>query len=156
MGDKLFQTQNGVLRVNWLKHRRIFDFDEVEIMLGMGAEVLDVPVVILGDYVVNNGIEDENKTGWLAGIRIGKVKMPFSWDFRYIYRRVETGAVLGMYTDSDFIGGGTDGEGHEIGANIAVFEHVKLGATYFNNEIGLNESNTTDYRRLQIDLKMKF
>ena len=113
------------------------------------------PVTLLGDFVTNTAA-DSLETGWLIGIRVGKTKNPGSWDFRYNYREVKKDAVLGLFTDSDFRGGGTDAKGHEIGFSYQLLEKTTFGATYFINQIGLEEENSTDFNRLQLDLVFKF
>lgn len=113
------------------------------------------PVTVMFDYVTNNAADSLN-TGWLFGLRVGKTKKPGSWEFRYIYRNVEADAVVGMFTDSDFRGGGADAKGHEIGGAVQLAANTAFKATYFSNEIGLEETETDDFRRLQMDLQFKF
>jgi hypothetical protein len=71
----------------------------------------------------------------------------------YNYRDLEADAVVGAFSDSDFIGGGTDGKGHMFTAGYAISKNFTTGITYFSNEKGQQE---TDYDRLQIDFKLKF
>ena len=92
---------------------------------------------------------------WLAGTIIGKCSSPNSWSFRYNYRDLEADAVLGVFTDSDFIDGGTDGRGHEFGFDYQIVKGVKTGATYFDNQRRLS-LGAKDYQRLQLDLVFNF
>lgn len=115
----------------------------------------EIPVTVLGDFVTNTAADSLN-TGWLAGLRIGKIKELASLEFRYIYRNVEKDAVVGIFADSDFRGGGTDAKGHEIGAGIGLMKNTAFAVTYFNNQIGLENDNQTNFQRWQIDLKFKF
>lgn len=114
-----------------------------------------IPVTIIGDLVTNTALDSLNN-GWLAGIYIGKIKKPGSWDFRYVYRQIDADAVIGIFTDSDFRGGGTNAKGHEIGAGYQLMVNTTFAVTYFNNEIGLEADESTNFQRWQLDLKFKF
>jgi hypothetical protein len=114
----------------------------------------EIPVKVIFDYV-NNTAADSVNTGWLSGLYIGKTKKTWSWDLRYIYRRVEKDAVVATFTDSDFRGGGTDAKGHEFGGSLQLAENTTFSVTYFMNKIGL-DSKENDYKRLQVDLQLKF
>ena len=129
------------------------DFDLIEGFAEIGMPVGDVPFRVFGDLVDNTAASNDS-TGWLVGAGIGKCKKPGSWELVYNYRRLEKDCVVGAFTDSDFGGGGTDGEGHKIGAGYQLAKNWKLGATLFVNEVPL--SNSSDYRRLQVDLQFKF
>ena len=114
-----------------------------------------IPVTVMFDYV-NNSAADSLNTGWLVGLRAGKTKKPGSWAFRYIYREVEADAVVGAFTDSDFRGGGTDAEGHEIGSALQLAGNTTFNLSYFINKIGLQTDKKADFKRLQVDLQLKF
>jgi hypothetical protein len=69
---------------------------------------------------------------------------------------VEKDAVVGIFTDSDFRGGGTDARGHEIGGAVQLADNTAFKATYFINQIGLQKEDQDDFRRFQVDLQLKF
>ncbi len=112
------------------------------------------PITLLADYVSNTAADSLN-TGWKVGVRLGKAKRPGSWECRYNYRQVEADAVVGTFTDSDFRGGGTDAKGHEIGAALQLARNAAFKISYFINQIGLDREER-DFRRLQVDLQLKF
>lgn len=122
-------------------------FAEAETELGV------VPVTVMGDYV-NNTAADSLNDGWLVGIRVGKIKKLSSLAFRYIYREVKKDAVIGMFTDSDFRGGGTNGKGSEMGADVQLTKSTTLSLTYFNNKVPIKDGKT--FQRVQMDAKFKF
>ncbi len=130
-----------------------WDYELIEIFGEFNTTLGYIPVTLIGDYV-NNTAADSLKGGWLVGVYAGKTKKPGSWSARYIYREVKKDAVVGIFTDSDFIGGGTDGKGHEFGADYQVAEKTALAATYFINKVGIE--NGKDFKRLQVDAKFKF
>lgn len=122
-------------------------FAEAETELGV------VPVTVMGDYV-NNTAADSLNDGWLVGVRVGKIKTLSSLAFRFIYREIKRDAVIGMFTDSDFIGGGTDGKGSEMGADVQLTKSTTLSLTYFNNKVPIENGKT--FQRVQVDAKFKF
>ncbi len=126
----------------------------LELFAEVGHHVDKIPVVLLADYVNNTGADSLNQ-GWLVGIRIGKTKKPGSWDFHYNYREVKKDAVIGTFTDSDFRGGGTDGKGHEIGGGVQLANNTTFNVSYFINKLGV-EGPGIDFKRLQVDLQLKF
>jgi len=72
---------------------------------------------------------------------------------RYTYRYIERDAVIGVFTDYDFIGGSTDGKGHEANFGYQVTAKTKLEASYFFNQIGIDTG--TDYHMVQLDVNFK-
>lgn len=139
-------------------------FEEVEGLLEVGFPVLDVPVVLYVDYVVNSGAEkvrgETEDTGYMLGVTVGKLKEQWDWAVGYNYRELERDAVLGIWADSDAGGGGTDVRGHKFSAHVVVLKNVTVGATFLQNEENISDNTTTDkdadYRRLQLDISLKF
>ncbi len=141
-----------------------YDYAPFEVFAEFGTSLkplgVDMPFSIFGDYIVNTRTGCEDKEAYLAGVRLGKCKNPGSWAIHYNWREVQKDALLGVFTDSDFRGGGTDGRGHEIGLSIQVWHQIALATTYFNNETLISDHTAAgyqdDYHRFQIDLKLKF
>ncbi len=130
-----------------------WDFGLMELFAEAETELGVVPVTVMSDYV-NNTAADSLNDGWLVGIRVGKIKKLSSLAIRYIYREIKKDAVIGMFTDSDFIGGGTNGKGHEMGADVQVTSSTTLSLTYFNNKTPIRDGKT--FQRVQVDAKFKF
>ena len=129
------------------------EFELFEVFGQVDIKAGETPVTLIGNYVQNTAADSLND-GWLVALKIGKTKKPGSWDLRYVYRELKKDAVVGAFTDSDFIGGGTDGKGHEFNAGLQVAQNTSLAATYFINQLGFE--NSKDFNRLQIDAKFKF
>lgn len=129
------------------------DYDIVEGFAEYGFKVGEMPVSVFGNYVQNTAATTSEDTGWLIGFKLNKAKKPGSWQFSYNYRDLEKDAVIGVFSDSDFIGGGTDGKGHKFGFKYQIAKNLQAGLTYLLNEAG---SDNDDYRRLQADLIFKF
>ncbi len=131
------------------------DFDILEVFAEYGTKLGKVPAAVFGSWVLNTVAATSGDTGWLVGGKLGKAKDPGSMEFVYDYRDLERNAVVGAYSDSDFIGGLTGGKGHRIGMNYQLTKNVQYGMIYFHNEVTLEDPDL-DYRRLQADLKLKF
>lgn len=130
------------------------DFDLLEAFGELaGASPWGQPWSVFGSYVRNLAASGDDE-GWVAGARIGKAVHPWDTSFRYQYKRLEADAVVGAWTDSDFIGGGTDGSGHELNVSVKAAERVSLDLTGFANRTPLQDAE--DYLRLQLDVKAKF
>ena len=81
-----------------------------------------------------------------------KIRAPGRWG--YEYRDIEKDAVVGVFSDSDFVGGGTDGKGHKFSVGYAVAKNATLSGTYFMTEkdVDGDGNRDDDYDRLQLDL----
>ena len=112
-----------------------------------------MPVAVFGDFVKNNVAPTSQDSGWLAGLKLNKAKKAGSWELSYDYRDLEADAVLGVFSDSDFIGGGTGGKGHKFGAKYQIADNLQGALTYFLSEI---DADDKDYDRFQADLIFKF
>ncbi len=132
----------------------INDYELIEGFVEVTHKFPNLPVTVMADFVTNTAA-DSLDFGWLVGIRAGKTSKPGSWAFRYIYREVEADAIVGIYTDSDFRGGGTDAKGHEVGGSLQIARNTTFSVTYFDNKIGLDKAES-GFQRLQVDLQLKF
>jgi len=131
------------------------DYDIIEFFSEYGTKISSMPVTVFGNWVKNTVAISGEDTGWLIGATLNKAKEPGSWELSYDYRDIEADAVLGAFTDSDFIGGGTDGEGHRFGLKYQLAKNLQAALTYFHNE-KRSSGRDYDYRRLQADLLLKF
>lgn len=131
------------------------DFDLLEIFAEFGTEIGGMPVAVWGDWIQNTVAVSDEDTGWLVGGKINKAKDPGTWEFSYDYRDIELDAVVGQFNDSDFIGGGTGGQGHRFGFAYALAKNTQAALTYLVNEYDGRKSDE-DYDRLQADIKIKF
>jgi putative porin len=128
------------------------NYEELEFFAEIKTKVANLPFSMFVDWVENQDADD-NETGFAAGLKLGKAKKPGTWQMAYIYQDLESDAVLGLTTDSDFGGSGTDSKGHIIKGAYALNKNASFAITYFINE---NGSLETDYDRLQVDMKFKY
>lgn len=135
----------------------LFDYTEIEGFVDLGFEVMDMPLSIFADYVKNTAAE-EFDTGYAVGAKLGAAKSRGTWEFAYIYQDLEADAVLGLLTDSNFRGGGTDAKGHIFRGAYALNSRTALKFTYFLNENDENANSgvATDFDRLQLDVQLKY
>jgi len=113
------------------------------------------PVALFADFVVNSEAP-ENDTGYLFGVKYGSAKGRGTWDVSYFYEKLEADAVVGLVTDSDFGGGGTDTKGHALQGTYAFDDNWSFKATYFINDIALASGNPRDFNRLMLDINFKY
>ena len=100
------------------------DFDILEVFAELKMSPLDIPVALYGMYLVNLATDDDHQA-WGIGTKIGATKNVGDWECGYFYRRVEADSVLGIFTDSEFLGGGTDGHGHAVQVGYKLAQNVK-------------------------------
>lgn len=135
-----------------------YDYELVELFGEYASMIGEVPFSIYGDYVVNTASGVSADTGWLVGATYNKASSPGDWQIGYEYRELERDAVLAAFTDSDFSNGGTHGKGHKFSFKYALAKNIAAGATYFLNDRDADGGGKRDdtYRRLQLDVEMKF
>tara|TARA_R110002073_G_scaffold117619_2_gene256180 strand:+ start:3680 stop:4936 length:1257 start_codon:yes stop_codon:yes gene_type:complete len=132
-----------------------YDYNLTTASLKLALSVFDMPLAFYSDYVRNSDPEDFD-TGYLIGLQLGNAKKRGSWQVRYQYEKLEANATLGLVTDSDFAGGGTDGKGSRIGVKYAIDDKWYVGATYFDNSTGFDLGDNEDYKRFQLDTGFKY
>ena len=137
--------------------RYAFDYQLVEIGGDIKFSLLDQPAVIFGNYVRNRDAAS-NDDGWLVGLGLGKVKKAKSWSIKYQYQELESDAVLGLFSDSEFGGGDTGTSGHKLSGTLGITSNWSLGFTwFFDNRLGFTDNDpAVQYDRLQIDAKFKY
>jgi hypothetical protein len=132
-----------------------YDYKLYNLSLEVAFNLFDMPFSVYGDYVENDDADDL-ETGYVAGIKLGKAKNKGSWQLQYQYQDLEADATLGLVTDSDFMGGGTDGEGHKFSGKYAIYNKWTIGATYFDGNRGVDLGSDADYQRLMLDTAFKY
>jgi hypothetical protein len=132
-----------------------YNYHELQAFAEYSFDLGGRPLALFGDYVVNSEAPD-NDTAYLFGAKYGSAKSRGTWDISYFYERLEADAVVGLVTDSDFGGGGTDSKGHAFQGTYAFHDNWSFKATYFINDIGLASGNPHDFDRLMLDLIFKY
>ncbi|MEC9375365.1 MAG: putative porin [Pseudomonadota bacterium] len=143
-------------------------------LFGKAALNTVIPVTIFFDYIVNldaklipNGPSAGQKldSAYLIGASLGYAKQQGEWQIKGYYQEKEADSLLGLLTESDFAGGGTDSEGLVFKAKYMLKDAVTLQATYLMGERqdsngyengNTNTSNPYDVDILQLDVKFKY
>ena len=133
----------------------LYDYEELEFFADLGFEMFGHPALLFGNYVQNQAV-DEDDTAWAVGFKYGAARNKGEWQFAYVYQRLEKDAVLGLLTDSDFGGGGTNSKGSIIKGSYAIYKNFNANLTYFINDVGLDLEDPIDFKRLQLDLSFKY
>jgi len=133
-----------------------YNYQLVNASLNFGVSVFELPLNLYADYVENQDVNDL-ETGYMVGIQLGNAKNKGSWQVQYQYEDLEANATLGLITNSDFGGGGTDVKGSTFAARYAIDNQWYLGTTYFfDNKTGVALGNNENYDRLQIDTGFRY
>ncbi len=114
-----------------------------------------LPVSVFGQLCENVAITHKNQ-GYMGGIALGKAKNPQTWEIGCSYARLQKDATLGMWTDSDRWGGGTDGSGYKPYVKYMILKNLMGSVTFFDDRKGVSGSDGTGYERWQFDLTASF
>ena len=139
------------------------DYNELDLVGEIGSVIPGtLPVVsgqpfkVQGDFVQNIAMgHDKQSQGWQLGGKIGKADKPKAWEAGYLYQELESDAVVGRFTDSDFGDvGGTNRHGHVLQFAVGTLKDSMLGAKYYAvSELDGAKARTG---RLQVDWLTKF
>ncbi|NOR19359.1 MAG: hypothetical protein GQ538_04655 [Xanthomonadales bacterium] len=140
---------------NPLSKTYLYDYEELELFADISFDLFDHPAQVFGNFTQNQAV-DEFDTAYALGFKFGKAKNKGEWEFGYVYQELEADSVLGLLTDSDFGGGGTDSKGHILKGSYAIAKNFNAKFTYFINEVGLKSGEPIDFNRLQLDLSFKY
>lgn len=131
----------------------------------------DIGVKLTGDYVVNLGFDQSE----IAALRVGEpgsvppdnngyqirldvghdeIRKFGDWQFAAAYKRVDTDAVVDIFTHSEFGLGGTDVKGYLIRGRLGLLPNTYIGANWYSTKS--ISSAPLDVDVLQIDLGARF
>jgi len=133
----------------------LHDYKLAQLFAEASFDIGELPASVFFDYV-NNSDASDHDTGWILGTKIGQAKDRGEMQFTYYYADKEADSMLGLLTDSDFGGGGTDSKGHWLQFNYGVNKSWAIGAQYFINEVDIASGSKSDYNRLMIDMQWKW
>jgi hypothetical protein len=111
------------------------------------------------EYVVNTAASENHpaRAAALAGLTFKRKLAKFDWEAAYNYRRVARDAAPGQFTDSDFIGGGTNGAGHSVSGAISPMSNTLFRVRYLSDRIDpFDNGADRSYGRLTADVEVKF
>ncbi len=153
-GNSTFgNTMSGTKDSSTDPYKYTMNYNVLEGFAEYGFKIGDYPASVYGDYVKNTAATNSKDTGWMLGMTFNKAKDAGSWELGYNYREVKKDATVGVLTDSDAFGGGTDGKGHTFVGKYQFAKNVQGVITYFLTQRG---AANDDYRRLMADIVVKF
>lgn len=133
------------------------DYDIFEAFGEYGFKCAGMPLAVFGSWVQNVAATTANEdTGWLVGGKLNKIKAPGSWQLVYDYRYLQADAVVGGFTESDFLSSRTDSRGHKFAFQYQLAKNLRAELIYYHLQNTSNSSRDLDYRRLQSSLIFKF
>lgn len=102
------------------------------------------------EYIKNHETTDPNQAFW-TGVSVGQKK----WDLQIGYMEVESDAVLGLFTNSDFFNGVTDGRGWSVTAGWKFQRNMALRLTQFIAHTRM-DIDAREYQRTHLDVIANF
>ena len=132
------------------------DYDIFEAFGEYGFKYAGLPLAVFGSWVQNVAASTNEDTGWLVGGKLNKIKAPGSWQLSYDYRDLEADAVVGGFTESDFLSSRTDSRGHKFAFQYQLAKNLRTELIYYHLKDVSDSSRDLDYRRLQGSLIFKF
>jgi len=111
-----------------------YDFKIAEAIAFADFKLFNYPVTLWADYLKNTADEvpEDTDSAWGAGLILGKAKLQGDWSLEYSYRYVQANAVLGLFSDGDFLG--TDKETHWWRFTYRLLKPFSLQAAFFDTD----------------------
>ena len=147
-------TINGSMSGTTTNKAWATEFTPVVYFASLDMWVAGVPFSIFAQELSNTDADTLDQ-GHMFGVSVGKAKRVGTFEAGYSYTELEKDATVGMWTDSDRWGGGTDGKGHKVYAKYQIMKNLQLGGAYFKDDKGIAKGGT-DYDRMQLDLVASF
>lgn len=94
--------------------------------------------------------------GWQVRLDAGypEIRGFGQWNIAAAYKRIETDAVLDIFTDSDFGLGGTDVKGYLLEGNFGIYKNTSIGVNWFSTDAISRPPFSVDV--LQLNLQTRF
>lgn len=136
--------------------RLTYDFKVAGAFAQFDTTVGMLPLTLFGEYSKNSGADNGLDTSFAVGFTLGRAGNPHTWEVGYLYQEIEKDALFGMFVDSDFNAGNTDGKGSVLRLGYAPLRNWTLNATYFMNDRNISAPTQLDYKRLMLDFNVRY
>ena len=115
---------------------------------------LPLPLSLYGQYVHNAATDSDQDDAWLVGFKSNLD----AFSLYYNYREVQSNAVVGAFTDSDFANGTTGSRGHKVKLGYEIDKNFGVGVTYYLTKADYATTTQKDANTntLQLDVEAKF
>lgn len=132
------------------------DYKLTTIGLELGTKVSDMPLTAYVDNVTNSDGGDY-KTAGIVGLKLGKLKDKASWAVSVDTREVEKDSTVGVLSESDVSGGGTDMRGTRVAAAYQVADNANITLTYMTGKRAISSTVfSPNYNRAWFDFNFQF
>ena len=143
--------------------RLLNDFNIWEVLGQAEFALGSLPLTLYANYSENTEADDLN-TAYGVGFTLGRASNPRTWEFGYLYEKIEKDGLFGQFMDSDFGGGITDTEGSVFRIVFAPARNWTINGTYFMNDrfvdvplaVGGVPRTGLAYDRYQIDFNVRY
>jgi hypothetical protein len=148
------------------------DFDVVELLGEWQFKLADRPLLLYANLARNTAAKFQAQgldTAYAVGFNYGRAaaSIPGTWEFGYLYQKVEKDALFAQWIDSDFAAGGTDGGGSAFRVAYQLSPNARVNVSYLMTETNLDVPvavtvpvpatvRSRDYDRLQVDVNWTF
>ncbi len=137
-------------------NRYLYGYQDLELFGEFQFNVGNSPTTVFFNYIENLDAPEFDQ-GWAIGGTMNFMHGHRPWKLGYVYQDLEADAAFAMFTDSDFIGGGTDGKGHIIRGSYNLTSSVSLGGTLLINERGQDQNGVSeDFNRIMLDVMFRY
>ncbi len=131
------------------------DYEDLQVFAQLDTRLADQSLLLFADFVRNLDARRLD-TAWTVGLKLGQASAAGTWEVGYAYQDIDADAIFGALTNSDFSDGETDSKGHIVSAGYAINKSWSLALTYFLNTRHKDLGVEQDYKRVQLDTKIKF
>jgi len=148
------------------------DFDVLELLGEWQFKLADRPLLLYANLARNTAAKFQPQgldTAYAVGFNYGRAvaSIPGSWEFGYLYQKVEKDALFAQWIDSDFAAGNTDGGGNAFRMAYQISPNARVNVAYYLSETNLDVPVAVtipvpatvrgrDYDRLQLDVNWTF
>jgi hypothetical protein len=148
------------------------DFDVVELVGEWQFKLADRPLLLYANLARNTAAKFQAQgldTAYAVGFNYGRAvaSIPGTWEFGYLYQKVEKDALFAQWIDSDFAAGGTDGGGSAFRVAYQISPNARVNVTYLMTETNVDVPVAVTvpvpatvrgrgYDRLQVDVNWTF
>lgn len=133
----------------------VYDYDIVELYVEYGFSPGGIPLELFGDWVRNLDPGRQNRA-WAVGVNAGRAEERGDLEVSWARHDTEADALIGVFTDSDLGGGGTDSRGDVFRVGYLLTDGLSLGATVILSEFGGFSGPRRDYDRVMLDMEFRF
>ncbi|MCB9085653.1 MAG: putative porin [Bdellovibrionaceae bacterium] len=121
--------------------------------LEVNLEAGEMPIKIYADYVTNSEADDD-KSGYLVGVKVNKAKEAGSWDADVFMTKLEPNANIKSIADGDI--NHNDVEATRVTFNYMLAENSKVRLSYLTTKQNASTSTDSGYDVGQLDFEFKF